>query len=105
MTNEHSTSSIIDFDLALTKSLVPLKEMSESHLLALLETARTEFVCAGQVVFTAGSYIGEHIYLLHGTLSMVMPDQSRQQIKGRSSLLPIINSDPCPYTLIADTDS
>jgi CRP-like cAMP-binding protein len=105
MTNENSTSSVIDFDLALTKSLVPLKDMSESHLLALLETARTEFVCAGQVVFTAGSYLGEHIYLLHGTLSMVMPDQSKQQIKGRSSLLPIINSDPCPYTLIAETDS
>lgn len=105
MTNEHSTSSVIDFDLALTKSLVPLKDMSESHLLALLETARTEFVCAGQVVFTAGSYLGEHVYLLHGTLSMVMPDQSKQQIKGRSSLLPIIQSDPCPYTLIAETDS
>ncbi len=105
MSNEHYNSSLIDFDLALTKSLVPLKDMSESHLLALLETARTEFVCAGQVVFTAGSYIGEHIYLLHGTLSMVMPDHSKQQIKGRSSLLPIISSDPCPYTLIAETDS
>jgi CRP-like cAMP-binding protein len=105
MANEHSTSRVIDFDLALTKSLVPLKDMSESHLLALLETARTEFVCAGQTLFTAGSYIGEHIYLLHGTLSILLPDQTRQQIKGRTSLLPIINSDPCPYTLIADTDS
>jgi len=105
MNTEKSAASVIDFDLALSKSLVPLKDMSESHLLALLESARTEFVCAGQVVFTAGSFIGEHIYLLHGTLSMVMPDQSRQQIKGRSSLLPIIHADPCPYTLIAETDS
>ena len=105
MTTQHPANRVIDFDLALTKSLVPLKDMSESHLLALLESAQTEFVCAGQVVFTAGTFIGEHVYLLHGTLSMIMPDQSRQQIKGRSSLLPVIYTDPCPYTLVADTDS
>lgn len=99
-----ATKSVVNFDLALTKSLVPLKDMSESHLLSLLETAHTQFVCAGQVVFTAGSFIGEHVYLLHGTMLKIMPDQSRQPIKGRSSLLPILQSDPCPYTLIADTD-
>ena len=99
-----ANKSVVNFDLALTKSLVPLKDMSESHLLELLDTAQTQFVCAGQVVFTAGSYIGEHVYLLHGTMSKVMPDQTRQLIKGRSSLLPILQTDPCPYTLIADTD-
>lgn len=94
----------VEFDLNLTRTLVPLKDMSESHLLALLDDAVVEAVCAGQTLFTAGSYDAEHVYLLHGDVSLVTDDGSRTQIKGRSSLFPIAHQQPRQYNAVAETD-
>jgi CRP-like cAMP-binding protein len=78
--------------------------MSESHLLALLDDAVVEVVCAGQTLFAAGSYDAQHVYLLHGDVSLVVEDGSRTLIKGRSTLLPIAHQQPRQYTAIAETD-
>nr|WP_324258686.1 cyclic nucleotide-binding domain-containing protein [Cellvibrio fontiphilus] len=94
----------VEFDLNLTHTLVPLKDMSESHLLALLEHAVSETLCAGQLLFSAGNYDGQHLYLLHGDVSLVAEDGSRSLIKGRSSLFPIAHQQPRQVTAIAETD-
>jgi CRP-like cAMP-binding protein len=93
-----------EFDLNLTRTLVPLKDMSESHLLALLDDAVVEVVCAGQTLFTAGSYDAQHVYLLHGDVALVVDDGSRTLIKGRATLAPIAHQQPRQYTAIAETD-
>lgn len=94
----------VEFDLNLTHTLVPLKDMSESHLLALLSNASQETVCAGQSLFVAGNYDGQHVYLLHGDVSLVAGDGSRTRVKGRSSLFPIAHQQPRQVTAIAETD-
>ena len=94
----------VEFDLNLTRTLVPLKEMSESHLLALLDDAVVEVVCAGQTLFTAGSYDAQHVYLLHGDVALAAEDDTCTRIKGRSSLLPIAHQQPRQFTAIAETD-
>lgn len=92
------------FDLALTRTLVPLKDMSEAHLMDLLRDSRIEMVFAGQTLLTAGSYDGEHIYLLHGDVSLDFEDGSRLQVKGRSTLLPLTHFQPRRATATVDTD-
>lgn len=94
----------VEFDLNLTRTLVPLKDMSESHLLSLLDNAVVEAVCAGQTLFAAGSYDAQHVYLLHGDVSLMLEDGSRTQIKGRATLLPIAHQQPRQYTAVAETD-
>ncbi|WP_039913432.1 cyclic nucleotide-binding domain-containing protein [Cellvibrio mixtus] len=94
----------VEFDLNLTRTLVPLKDMSESHLLALLDDALIEVVCAGQTVFNAGSYDARHVYLLHGDVALVDGAGNRTRIKGRSSLFPIAHQQPRQVTAIAETD-
>ncbi|WP_062067750.1 cyclic nucleotide-binding domain-containing protein [Cellvibrio sp. OA-2007] len=95
---------LVEFDLNLTRTLVPLKDMSESHLLALLDDAVVEVACAGQTLFTAGSYDAQHVYLLHGDVALVVDDDSRTLIKGRATLLPIAHQQPRQYTAVAETD-
>lgn len=94
----------IEFDLNLTHTLVPLKDMSESHLLALLDDAVAEVVCTGQTLFTAGSYDAQHVYLLHGTVALETADGIRTQIKGRETLFPISHHQPRQVTAIAESD-
>lgn len=96
--------SSLEIDLNLTRTLVPLKDMSESHLLALLANATQDTVYAGQALFTAGSYDGEHVYLLHGDVSLVDAAGARTLIKGRSSLFPIAQHQPRLVTAVAETD-
>lgn len=95
---------LVGFDLNLTRSLVPLKDMSESHLLALLEDAEMEVAYTGQTLFAEGSYDGQHIYLLHGNVTLVDAQGQRTQIKGRESLFPIAHHQPRLVTAVADSD-
>ncbi len=91
-------------DLALTRTLVPLKDMSEAHLLDLLKDSRVEMVFAGQTLFSSGSYDGEHIYLLHGDVSLAFEDGSQMQVKGCSTLLPLTHHQPRRASSSAETD-
>lgn len=93
----------VEFDLNLTRTLIPLKDMSESHLSALLNDALVE-VCAGQTLFSAGSYDHHHVYLLHGDVSLIDGDGNYSRVKGRSSLLPIAHHQPRRCTAVAETD-
>lgn len=99
-----SQAESVDFDLNLTHTLVPLKDMSESHLLALLDDAVIEVVCAGQTLFTQGSYDAQHVYLLHGNVSLVANDGGRTHVKGRETLFPVAHHQPRQVTAIADSD-
>ncbi len=101
---QSSQAESVDFDLNLTHTLVPLKDMSESHLLALLDDAVIEVVCAGQTLFTNGSYDAQHVYLLHGNVSLVANDGSLTHVKGRETLFPIAHHQPRQVTAVADSD-
>lgn len=94
----------VGFDLNLTRSLVPLKDMSESHLFALLDDAEMEIAYAGQTLFAEGSYDGQHVYLLYGNVSLIDAKGGRTQIKGRESLFPIAHHQPRLVTAVADSD-
>lgn len=96
--------SPVDFDLHLTHALVPLKDMSESHLLTLLDGAQAETICPGQTLFAAGSYDGQHVYLLHGDVALIADSGMRSLIKGRSTLFPIAHQQPRQVTAVAETD-
>lgn len=94
----------VDFDLSLTRTLVPLKDMSESHLLELLSHAEIEVVCAGQTIFSRGAYDAHHVYLLYGNVSLSDENNVTTIVKGRSSLLPIGHNQPRLVTAVAESD-
>jgi|SRR5690554_376948 len=93
-----------DFDLNLTRTLVPLKDMSESHLLALLDDAEIDVVCAGQTIFSQGQYDAQHIYLLHGDVSLSNESGQKTLIKGRATLMPIAHQQPRQCSAVAESD-
>lgn len=94
----------VGFDLNLTRTLVPLKDMSESHLLALLDDAQAEVVCAGQTLFNRGNYDEQHIFLLYGDVILTGDDGCAAMVKGRSTLMPLAHHQPRRYTAVAQTD-
>jgi CRP-like cAMP-binding protein len=94
----------VEFDLSLTRTLVPLKDMSEAHLLELLSNSDSEIICAGQTIFARGSYDAHHVYLLHGNVRLVDENNVTTLVKGRSSLLPIAHHQPRLVTAIAESD-
>lgn len=94
----------VEFDLSLTRTLVPLKDMSEAHLLELLSNADSEVICAGQTIFTRGSYDAHHVYLLHGDVSLIDEHNVTTLVKGRSTLLPIAHHQPRLVTAVAESD-
>jgi CRP-like cAMP-binding protein len=63
-----------------------------------------ETVCAGQTLFTAGSYDAHHVYLLHGDVTLMVEDGSRKHIRGHSSIFPIAHHQPRQHSAIAETD-
>jgi len=94
----------VELDLALTHTLVPLKDMSENHLAELLNESDVEVLCSGQTLFSRGSYDGKHVYLLYGDVSLVEESGASSLIKGRSSLLPIAHHQPRLVTAVAVSD-
>lgn len=95
----------LGFDLKLTHTLVPLKDMSASHLLALLDDAEAEIVCAGQTLFSVGNYDQQHVYLLHGDVLLTDEHGGSHLIKGRETLMPLAHQQPRRYTAVAQTDA
>lgn len=105
MNNETLTNQPeIDFDLKLARTLAPLKDMSYSHLLALLAYTKTQFIYAGQTIFSAGSIDNTHIYLLYGEITASDADGNINSIKGREILSPLLHAQPRVHTVIANTD-
>jgi CRP-like cAMP-binding protein len=101
---KNSLPAKVGFDLNLTRTLVPLKDMSDSHLLALLDDAHAEVICAGQTLFTSGSYDEQHVYLLYGDVVLTAEDGGITLVKGRATLMPLAHHQPRRCTAIAQTD-
>lgn len=101
---KNSLPANVGFDLNLTRTLVPLKDMSDSHLLELLDDAHAEVICAGQTLFTCGSYDAQHVYLLYGDVVLTADDGGITLVKGRATLMPLAHHQPRRYTAIAQTD-
>lgn len=93
-----------EFDLALTRTLVPLKDMSEAHLLDLLHNSSVEMTFAGQTLFSADTFDGDHLYLLHGDVTLTDSEGRRRQVKGRSTLMPLSAYQPRRETAVAESD-
>lgn len=102
---KNATPSTAEFDLLLTRTLVPLKDMSEAHLLALLEQASAEVVCAGQTLFELGSYDAEHVYLLYGDVMLSDAQGQQTLVKGRATLMPLAHHQPRRCKAVAQTDA
>lgn len=102
--HKNSMPTSVEFDLNLTRTLVPLKDMSESHLLALLDDAVVDVACVGQTLFSSGQYDAQHIYLLHGDVALFADDGTRTLVKGRATLLPIAHHQPRLCSAVAETD-
>lgn len=99
-----SQPMMADFDLHLTHSLLPLKDMSESHLQTLLDEAVVEIACAGQTLFAEGAFDGEHVYLLSGSVILRSASGEDVLIKGRETFFPLAQHQPRLVTAIAETD-
>ncbi len=93
-----------DFDLSLTRALVPLRDMSEQYLLELLDHAQVDTVFRGQTLFEAGAFDGCHVYLLYGDVSLTDNRGNYARVKGGDTLLPIAHRQPRVVTAMAETD-
>jgi CRP-like cAMP-binding protein len=101
---ENNINTNTPFDLSLMRTLVPLKDMSESHLRALIEGVSVDVVCTGQALFERGNYDTKHIYLLSGSVVLEGNFGIKTYIKGCSTLLPIAHSQPRLVTATAVSD-
>ncbi|HEY7883703.1 MAG TPA: cyclic nucleotide-binding domain-containing protein [Cellvibrionaceae bacterium] len=93
-----------DIDFEQTHSLVPLKDMGESYVRALLDKATAEYIYAGQNLFVRGSVDNTHIYLLYGDVSLEDDKQQCTAIKGRQTLLPLAHFQPRKHNAVAVSD-
>ena len=91
-------------NLAQARSLVPLKDMGQHHLQALLEDLEPQVVFAGQPLFRAEAYDGEHVYLLHGRACLEWLSGERDSVSGRETLMPLAQTQPRLATAWAETD-
>lgn len=85
----------------IAQSLVPLRGMSDAHLDALLQEASVDPLFSHQVLFEAGSYSRQHLYLLYGDVELQYPNGDKVLVKGRSTVLPLAHSQPRPCRAIA----
>lgn len=92
------------FDYNQTRSLVPLKDMGESYVHVLLDSAQAEYIYAGQDVFKRGQEDHCHRYLLYGDISLEDAHHNITEIKGRKTLLPLAHYQPRKHTATAVTD-
>lgn len=92
------------FDLRLARTLIPLKNMSTSHLLALLDGTRVEVFCAGDALFSEGFADGDRIYLLHGEVLLSNSRGDSRVVQAGDTLLPLSPFQPRQHTASAQSD-
>ena len=92
------------FDLSQARSLVPLKDMGQNHLEALLADLEPQVVFAGQVLFQEGAYDNKHVYLLHGRVHLEWPSGEHESVSGRETLMPLAQTQPRRAAARAETD-
>jgi CRP-like cAMP-binding protein len=101
---KNNTTVDTGFNLSLLQTFVPLKDMSENHLRALIDGVEVDVLCAGQHLFERGSYDGKHLYLLSGTVVLEGNFGTKTYIKGCSTFLPVAHSQPRLVTATAVSD-
>src|SRR5690606_35423614 len=98
---ESSEAHKADIDFEQTRALVPLKDIGEPYVRALLEKASAEYIYAGQEIFVRGSLDHTHMYLLYGDVSLIDAQQQSTPIKGRQTLLPLAHFQPRRHSAVA----
>ncbi len=104
MLSADSDPVVMQADLHLARTLVPLKSMMTSHLRELLSSASVDMLFAGQALFEPGSGDGSLIYLLHGDMELHLSDGRVVLEKGRSRIYPLAAGWRKPVKAVAKTD-
>lgn len=94
----------LDVDMRLARSLIPLKSLTDNHLAELVRNSESEIVFRDQVLFEAGTYDHEHIYLLHGEVELQHADGEVQLLRGANCLRPMAHKQPRPCRAVARSD-
>ncbi len=81
-------------DIELTSTLVPLKSMSQSHLLYLLQQAEVKDYFKGQTIFQQGEYDNCHVYLLHGEVEFTDSSGAASRISAHDDNFPLAHHQP-----------
>ena len=93
-----------EIDLAYTRSLTPLKYMSEAHLEVLLASAQMQYLYAGQNVWRRGTMDGRSYFLLFGDLALDNARGTSITLKGRDSTAAIAPNEPREHDVTALSD-
>lgn len=91
-------------NLQQTRSLIPLKTMSEAHLEVLLAEAQVLYLYPGQSLWPRGAMDGRSYFLLFGELQLEDAQARQTLIKGRDTLMPIAPVEPREYSASAISD-
>jgi CRP-like cAMP-binding protein/rhodanese-related sulfurtransferase len=91
-------------DLAQTRSLIPLKYMSQAHLDVLLENAQVHYLYPGQILWRRGAMDGRCYFLLFGELQLEGSEGELHFMKGRDTARPVAPCEPREYSVSASSD-
>lgn len=94
----------LDEEVQLAQTLTPLKSLSPEHLAELIRNSTIEMVFTNEVLFEAGSFRSEHIFLLHGELRLESADGSHQILRAAGTLGPVAHEQPRPCRAVAASD-
>ncbi|WP_052481090.1 cyclic nucleotide-binding domain-containing protein [Gilvimarinus agarilyticus] len=98
------TSNQSEIDLADTRSLTPLKYMSEAHLQVLLADAQKQYLYAGQNVWRRGAMDGRSYFLLFGDVTLEDASGACTTLKGRDTTVAITPNEPREHEVTAVSD-
>lgn len=91
-------------DMRLASTLTPLKSLTPHHLEELVRNSQIEMVFGGEVLFEAGSYGREHIFLLHGDVRLENPEGDSRLIRASACLGALAHQQPRRHRAVAETD-
>lgn len=92
--------------LAELQQLIPIRNLSEEELLAFSLNQTTETYGAGSILFEAGTPEDTVLYLLNGTVTMVLGENQEYEVVAGSakSRFPLSHGDTHKATAVAKTD-
>jgi CRP-like cAMP-binding protein len=93
-------------DRRLLQFFIPVKSLTEDHLQTLLRDTQVEYLYQGQTLFTAGDNDGQHIYLLHGELTLTDAQGNERVLNAQDekNCVPVAQSQPRQHTVVALSD-
>lgn len=94
----------LNLDMRLASTLTPLKSLTEPHLAELVRNSDIEVIFSGEVLFEAGGYSNEHVFLLHGDVCLEAADGEHRLVKASACMGPLAYEQPQPARAVAKTD-